>query len=46
MGRLPSRFSIWLESRKNIGVFIEGEYTKFWDSEIFNSNFGINFTFR
>ena len=31
---------------KNIGVFIEGEYTKFWDSEVFNSNFGINFTFR
>jgi hypothetical protein len=31
---------------KSIGVFIEGEYTKFWDSEIFNSNFGINYTFR
>lgn len=31
---------------KAIGLFIEGEYTKFWDSEIFNSNFGINFTFR
>jgi hypothetical protein len=31
---------------KNIGVFVEGEYTKFWDSEVFNSNFGINFTFR
>ena len=31
---------------KSIGVFVEGEYTKFWDSEIFNSNFGINITFR
>ena len=31
---------------KSIGIFIEGEYTKFWDSEIFNSNFGINITFR
>jgi hypothetical protein len=31
---------------KSIGVFIEGEYTKFWDSKIFNSNFGVNFTFR
>ena len=31
---------------KNIGIFVEGEYTKFWDSEVFNSNFGINFTFR
>ena len=31
---------------KSIGIFIEGEYTKFWDSEIFNSNFGINITFK
>ena len=31
---------------KSIGVFVEGEYTRFWDSEIFNSNFGINITFR
>jgi hypothetical protein len=31
---------------KAIGLFIEGEYTKFWESEMFNSNFGINFTFR
>lgn len=31
---------------RSIGIFIEGEYTRFWDSEIFNSNFGINITFR
>ena len=31
---------------KSIGLFIQGEYTKFWDSEMFNSNFGINYTFR
>ena len=31
---------------KSIVIFIEGEYTKFWDSEIFNSNFGINITLR
>jgi len=31
---------------KSIGLFIEGEYTKFWDTEMFNSNFGINYTFR
>ena len=31
---------------KSIGIFAEGEYTKFWDSEIFNSSVGINFTFR
>jgi len=31
---------------KSIGVFIEGEYTKFWDSEIYNSSVGLNFTFK
>ena len=31
---------------KSIGVFIEGEYTKFWDSKIYNSSVGLNFTFR
>jgi hypothetical protein len=31
---------------KSLGVFIEGEYTKFWDSELFNSNVGLNITLR
>tara|TARA_R110002051_G_scaffold102227_1_gene173452 strand:- start:4210 stop:5397 length:1188 start_codon:yes stop_codon:yes gene_type:complete len=31
---------------KSIGIFAEGEYTKFWDSEILSSSVGINFTFR
>ena len=31
---------------KSIGVFIEGEYTKFWDSKIYNSSVGLNFTFK
>jgi len=31
---------------KVLGVFIEGEYTKFWDSEIYNTNFGVNLTFK
>jgi len=25
------------------GIFIEGEYTRFWDTEIFNSSIGINY---
>ena len=29
--------------KKDIGVFVEGEYTKFWDSEIFNVHFGVNY---
>jgi len=28
---------------KNIGVFVVGEYTRFWDSEIYQSSVGINF---
>jgi hypothetical protein len=24
-------------------VFVEGEYTKFWDSKIYNSSIGFNF---
>ena len=28
---------------KRFGIFIEGEYTKFWDTEIFNSSIGINY---
>lgn len=31
---------------KALGVFVEGEYTKFWDSKIYGTNFGINYTFR
>jgi hypothetical protein len=31
---------------KRIGIFVEGEYTKFWDSEIFNSSVGLNVTLR
>ena len=31
---------------KNLGVFAEGEYNKMWDTEFFNSTFGINYTFR
>ena len=26
-----------------LGIFVEGEYTKFWDTEIFNSTVGLNF---
>ena len=31
---------------KSIGVFFEGEYTKFWDSKIYNSSVGLNITLR
>ena len=31
---------------KNLGVFIEGEYSKMWDSELFNTSFGLNYTIK
>jgi len=31
---------------KNFGVFIEGEYGKFWDSELYQSSIGLNFSFK
>ena len=27
---------------KVVGIFFEGEYTKFWDSKIYNSSVGLN----
>jgi len=31
---------------KNLGVFIEGEYSKMWDSKLYQTTFGLNYTFR
>ena len=31
---------------KSIGIFVEGEYTKFWDSKIYNSSVGLNITLK
>ena len=31
---------------KSIGVFVEGEYTEFWDSKIYNGSVGLNITLR
>ena len=35
----------WKLSR-HFGVFIEGEYGKFWDSELYQSSIGLNFSFK
>ena len=32
-----------LKITKTLGLFVEGEYIKFWDSELINSSVGINF---
>ena len=31
---------------KHLGLFVEGEYTKMWDSELFQSSVGLNFSFK
>ena len=31
---------------KHLGVYVEGEYAKLWDSEIYQTSFGLNFTFN
>ena len=31
---------------KNIGIFVEGEYSKMWDSKFFQTTFGLNYTFK
>lgn len=31
---------------KHLGIFIEGEYNKMWDTKFYNSTFGINYTFK
>ena len=34
---------VGLKITKTLGLFLEGEYIKFWDSEILNSSVGLNF---
>jgi len=31
---------------KNLGIFIEGEYSKMWDSKLYQTTFGLNYTFK
>jgi hypothetical protein len=31
---------------KNLGIFIEGEYSKMWDSKLYQNTFGLNYTFK
>ena len=38
--------SVGWKLSKHLGVFAEGEYAKMWDSEIYQTTFGINYTFK
>ena len=31
---------------KNLGVFVQGEYSKMWDSKLYQTTFGINYSFK
>ena len=31
---------------RNLGIFIEGEYSKMWDSKLYQTTFGLNYTFK
>ena len=31
---------------RNLGIFVEGEYSKMWDSQLYQTTFGLNYTFR
>jgi len=38
--------SLGTKISKNLGIFIQGEYSKMWDSKLYQSTFGLNYTFR
>ena len=31
---------------KNLGIFIQGEYSKMWDSKLYQTTFGLNYSFK
>ena len=41
-----SGLNVGVNIGKNIGIFTEGEYTKYWDTKLFQSSFGINYQFK
>jgi len=38
--------SLGFKVNKNLGVFVEGEFSKMWDSKLYQTTFGLNYTFR
>ena len=38
--------SLGTKISKNLGIFIQGEYSKMWDSKLYQSTFGLNYTFK
>jgi outer membrane protease len=38
--------SLGWKINRNLGIFIEGEFAKMWDSRLYQSTFGLNYTFK
>ena len=38
--------SLGFKVNKNLGIFIQGEYSKMWDSKLYQTTFGLNYTFK
>ena len=38
--------SLGFKINKNLGIFIQGEYSKMWDSKLYQTTFGLNYTFK
>ena len=38
--------SLGFKVNKNLGVFVEGEFSKMCDSKLYQTTFGLNYTFR
>ena len=38
--------SLGTKVSKNLGIFIQGEYSKMWDSKLYQTTFGFNYTFK
>mgnify|MGYP003627719680 FL=1 len=38
--------SLGFKVNKNLGVFVDGEFSKMWDSKLYQTTFGLNYTFR
>jgi len=38
--------SLGFKVNRNLGIFVEGEFSKMWDSKLYQTTFGLNYTFR
>ena len=44
--KAKSRANFGWKITKSLGIFADTEYTRMWDSKMFITSFGLNYTFR